>query len=46
MAGRIAEAARLGATWRCRLMFSVRVTKAATFGGVAPSNPAVAGKAG
>ena len=44
MAGGITEAARLGATWRCRVMFSVRVAETATLGGVAPINQAVAGK--
>ena len=44
MAGRIAEAARLGATLRCRVMFSVRVAETITLGGVAPINLAVAGK--
>ena len=45
MAGGTAEAARLGATWRCRVMLSVRVAETATFGGVVPINLAVAGKA-
>ena len=44
MAGGTAEAARLGATWRCRVMFSVKVAETATFGDVAPNNLAVAGK--
>ena len=44
VAGEIAEAARLGATWRCRVMFSVRVAETATLGGVAPINVAVARK--
>ena len=37
MARGIAEAARLGATctWRCRVMFSIRVAETATLGGVA-----------
>ena len=45
VAGGTAEAARLGATWECRVMFSVRVAETATFGGVAPIRLAVAGKA-
>ena len=45
MAGGTAEVARLGATWKCRVMFSVRVVEPATFGGVASINLAVAGKA-
>ena len=45
VAGGTAEAARLGATWECRVMFSVRVAETATFGGVAPIHLAVAGKA-
>ena len=45
MARRTAEAARLGATWACRVTFSVRVAETATFGGIAPNNLAVAGKA-
>ena len=44
MTGGTAEAARLGATWRCRVMFLVRVTETATLGDVAPTNLAVAGK--
>ena len=39
------EAARLGFTWRYRAMFSVRVAEAVTFGGKAPINLAIAGKA-
>ena len=42
--GGTAEAARFGATWRCRVMFLVRVTETATLGDVAPINLAVAGK--
>ena len=45
MAGGTAEGARLVATWRFRVMFSVRVAEIVTFGGVAPINLAVAGKA-
>ena len=45
MAGGTVEAARLGATWRCRAIFSVRVAEKVTFGGVAPINLAVAEKA-
>ena len=45
MARGTAEAARLGVTWRCRVMLSVRVAGTATFRGVAPINLAVAGKA-
>ena len=45
MARGTTEAARLGATWRCRVMFSVRVAETATFGGVALIHLAVAGKA-
>ena len=37
-------AARLGATWRCRVMFSARVAETATLGGVALNNIAVGGK--
>ena len=44
MAGEIAEAARLGAIWICRVMFSVRVAETAALGGVAPINQVVAGK--
>ena len=44
MAGGTAEAARAGATWRCRVMVLVRVAETDTFGGVAPINLAVAGK--
>ena len=44
MAVGTAEVARLGATRRCRVMFSVRVAKIATHGGVVPNNLAVAGK--
>ena len=40
-----AEASRHGATWRYQAMFSVRVAETVTFGGVAPINLAVAGKA-
>ena len=45
IAGGTAEAVRLGATWRCRVMVSVGVAETATFGGVVPVNLAVAGKA-
>ena len=44
MAGGTAEAARLGATWRCRVMFSVRVAETVTLRGIAPLNLAVAEK--
>ena len=44
MAGGTAEAARLGATWRCRVMFSGRVAETGTLGGVAPINLAAAGE--
>ena len=45
IAGGTAEAAaRLGATWRCRVMFSVKVAKTAALGGLAPIKLAVAGK--
>ena len=44
MAGGTAEAARLGATWRCQVMFSVEVAETATFGGVAPINLEVEGE--
>ena len=45
MAGGTAEEARLGATWRRRvIMLSVRVAKTATLGGVAPLNLAIAEK--
>ena len=45
MAGGTAEVARLGATWRCRVMLSVRVVEPVTFGGEASINLAVAEKA-
>ena len=44
MAVETAEGARLGATWRCRVMFPGRVAETATLGGVALNNLAVAGK--
>ena len=44
-AGVTGEAARLGVTWRCRAVFSVRVAEAVTFGGKSPINLAVAGEA-
>ena len=45
MARGTTEAARLGATWRCQVMFSVRVAETAASGDVAPIHMAVAGKA-
>ena len=44
MAVGTAKVARLGATRRCRVMFSVRVAEIATLGGVVPNNLAVSGK--
>ena len=44
MARGIAEAARLGVTWRCLVMFSVRMAETATLGGIVSINQAVAGK--
>ena len=44
MAGGTAEAAQLGATWKYRVMFSVRVAETVTLRGVAPLNLAVAEK--
>ena len=44
MAGATAEAARLGANWGRRVMFSVRVAETAVSEGVVPINLAVAGE--
>ena len=44
MTGETAEAARLGATCRCRVLFLVRVTQTAILGDVSPINLAAAGK--